>query len=103
MFAYGDGLRNTASFRQHPLYIGAQVAGIDSGAPPNGYTLTFSVAQLAFLVFNTTEPGHAFQLAGHWGRAIHQIWPPKGASITWAPQPALSHEQFIAFADFIGS
>ncbi|MDP1857209.1 MAG: hypothetical protein Q8K82_00980 [Gemmatimonadaceae bacterium] len=100
MFAYGPGAEASASYRGHPLYIGeSQIAAIDTGVPPNGYIMTFSVARLGFQVVNTTEPDQAFPLSRLSGEVIHRIHPREYASATWAPKPALSHDQFLALAD----
>jgi hypothetical protein len=103
MFAYEDDMKATASFRQHPLWIGPKTAGLKNRGPFDGYTMTFSIAQLGFQVFNTTVPGQEYVLQEPWNRRIHRIWPLTGGSLTWTPKPALNTHEFVAFADTLGA
>lgn len=102
MFAYADEINATASFRQHPLWIGPP-GRLESRGPFNGYTMTFSVAQLGFQVFNTTVPDQEYVLHEPWNSRIHRIWPLADGSRTWTPKPALSTQDFVSFADTLGA
>lgn len=102
MFAYEDDIKATATFRQHPLWIGSSEK-LDSRGAFDGYTMTFSVAQLGFQVFNTTVPDQDYVVHEAWSSRIQRIWPPAGKSLTWTPRPALSTGDFVSFADTLGA
>jgi hypothetical protein len=93
----------TASFRGHPLHVGSQVRDGNPRGPFNGYTLTFSVGQVAFHVFHTTVPGQELAYGGgDITRQLQWVWPAQQDLIIWTPQPALDADAFVALADALG-
>jgi hypothetical protein len=92
-----------ASFRGHPLHLGPQVRGRKGRGPFNGYTMTFTVGQVAFHVFHSTLPNQSLSYGGgDIPRLIQWLWPIQQDLLLWTPRPAFDQATLLDFADALG-